>query len=161
RDFLARHQVPYRWLDVETDDEARQLVEAAAATPATPDAAAAAAAGADARPKLPLVFFPDGTRVAEPSRAELAARIGLRTQAEKPFYDLVIVGGGPAGLAAAVYGASEGLRTLMIEGDAPGGQAGTSSRIENYLGFPSGLSGADLTRRAVAQAARFGVEILN
>ena len=144
RDFLARHQVPYRWLDVETDAEAKQLLASAEA----------------AKPALPLVFFPDGARLAEPSRGELAARIGLRTQAEKPFYDLVIVGGGPAGLAAAVYGASEGLRTLMVEGDAPGGQAGTSSRIENYLGFPSGLSGADLTRRAVAQAARFGVEIL-
>jgi len=162
RDFLARHQVPYRWLDLETDAEARQLLESVAgAAPASPDAAVAAAAGAPSKPRLPLVFFPDGSHLAEPSRAELAARIGMRTQAEKPFYDLVIVGGGPAGLAAAVYGASEGLRTLMVEGDAPGGQAGTSSRIENYLGFPSGLSGADLTRRAVAQAARFGVEILN
>jgi len=163
RDFLARHQVPYRWLDVETDAEAKQLVAsatAATAPSASPDAAASSAAGVGSRPRLPLVFFPDGTRLSEPSRGELAARIGLRTQAEKPFYDLVIVGGGPAGLAAAVYGASEGLRTLMVEGDAPGGQAGTSSRIENYLGFPSGLSGADLTRRAVAQAARFGVEIL-
>jgi len=146
RDFLARHQVPYRWLDVEADAEARRLAEPA---------------GTEPRPELPLVVFPDGARLAAPARPELAARIGLRTQAEKPFYDLAIVGGGPSGLAAAVYGASEGLRTLMIEGDAPGGQAGTSSRIENYLGFPTGLSGADLTRRAVAQAVRFGVEILS
>jgi thioredoxin reductase (NADPH) len=106
------------------------------------------------------VVLPDGARLVQPSRAELAEKIGFKTQAEKPFYDLVIVGGGPSGLAAAVYGASEGLRTLMVEGDAPGGQAGTSSRIENYLGFPSGLSGADLTRRGVTQAQRFGVEIL-
>ncbi len=175
RDFLARHQVPYRWLDVETDTAAKRLAEetvgvaaadaaesldpAEAVTAVT--AATAAAAGVTPKPCLPLVFFPDGSHLTEPTRAELAARLGLRTQAEKPFYDLVIVGGGPAGLAAAVYGASEGLRTLMVEGDAPGGQAGTSSRIENYLGFPSGLSGADLTRRAVAQAARFGVEILS
>jgi thioredoxin reductase (NADPH) len=149
RDFLARHQVPYRWLDVEGDEEACKLVEAARAT--------SPAAG---EVQLPLVVFGDGSHLADPERADLAARVGLRTRAEKPFYDLVIVGGGPSGLAAAVYGASEGLRTLMVEGEAPGGQAGTSSRIENYLGFPSGLSGADLTRRAVAQAARFGVEIL-
>ena len=150
RDFLARHQVPYRWLDVEEDGEACQLVAAAAA----------GAAPSDRPPALPIVVFADGSHLAAPERADLAARVGLRTRAEKPFYDLVIVGGGPSGLAAAVYGASEGLRTLMVEGDAPGGQAGTSSRIENYLGFPSGLSGADLARRAVAQAARFGVEIL-
>jgi thioredoxin reductase (NADPH) len=156
RDFLARHQVPYRWLDVEEDEEARKLVEAAAAGDP--------AAGGDGEPRLPpslpIVVFADGSHLAAPERADLAARVGLRTRAEKPFYDLLIVGGGPSGLAAAVYGASEGLRTLMVEGEAPGGQAGTSSRIENYLGFPSGLSGADLTRRAVAQAARFGVEIL-
>jgi thioredoxin reductase (NADPH) len=143
RDFLARHQVPYQWLDVETSEEAKKLL-----------------ALVDGEPRLPLVFFPDGTTLPEPPRHELAERIGLKTKAEAPFYDLVIVGGGPAGLAAAVYGASEGLRTLMIEREAPGGQAGTSSRIENYLGFPSGLSGADLARRAVTQAARFGVEIL-
>ena len=110
---------------------------------------------------LPVVVFPDGARVEEPSSAEIAERIGLRTRADAEFYDLAIVGGGPAGLAAAVYGASEGLRTVMIEREAPGGQAGMSSRIENYLGFPSGLSGADLTRRAVAQARRFGVEIIS
>jgi thioredoxin reductase (NADPH) len=143
RDFLARHQVPYEWLDVETNEEAKKLL-----------------ALVDGEPRLPMVFFPDGTSLPEPPRHELAERIGLKTKAEAPFYDLVIVGGGPAGLAAAVYGASEGLRTLMIEREAPGGQAGTSSRIENYLGFPSGLSGADLARRAVTQAARFGVEIL-
>jgi thioredoxin reductase (NADPH) len=141
RDFLARHQVPYHWMDVEIDPEAKALLGEDGAV-------------------LPLVVLTDGTRLVNPSRAELAEKIGFRTQAEKPFYDLVIVGGGPSGLAAAVYGASEGLRTLMVEGDAPGGQAGTSSRIENYLGFPSGLSGADLTRRGVTQAQRFGVEIL-
>jgi thioredoxin reductase (NADPH) len=146
RDFLARHQVPYQWLDVETDPDAKQLLETAHKDGATGE--------------LPLVFLANGTVLSRPSRGELAEKVGFRTQAEKPFYDLVIVGGGPSGLAAAVYGASEGLRTLMIEGDAPGGQAGTSSRIENYLGFPSGLSGADLARRAVAQATRFGVEIL-
>jgi thioredoxin reductase (NADPH) len=110
--------------------------------------------------KLPLVLFSDGEPLRQPSTTELAGRIGLQTTAAKPFYDLVIVGGGPAGLAAAVYGASEGLHTLLIEREAPGGQAGTSSRIENYLGFPVGLSGSDLARRAVAQARRFGVEIL-
>jgi thioredoxin reductase (NADPH) len=152
RDFLARSQVPYRWLDVEETPEARDLLAAIEAE---------ARKRGDGDIVLPLIVLPDGTHVSKPSRAELAEKVGLKTQAERPFYDLVIVGGGPAGLAAAVYGASEGLRTLMIEGDAPGGQAGTSSRIENYLGFPSGLSGADLTRRAVTQAQRFGVEILN
>jgi len=143
RDFLARHQVPYHWMDVESDPEAQKMVE-----------------GGKDGAGLPLVVLTDGTRLVQPTRGELAEKIGFKTQAEKPFYDLVIVGGGPSGLAAAVYGASEGLRTLMVEGDAPGGQAGTSSRIENYLGFPSGLSGADLTRRGVTQAQRFGVEIL-
>ncbi|HEX4962409.1 MAG TPA: FAD-dependent oxidoreductase [Thermoanaerobaculia bacterium] len=149
RDFLARHQIPYQWLDVEDDAQARELV-----------ATVEKGGDGNGKARLPLVFLTDGTWIADPSRAELAEKIGFRTQAEKPFYDLVIVGGGPSGLAAAVYGASEGLRTLLIEGDAPGGQAGTSSRIENYLGFPVGLSGADLTRRAVTQAQRFGVEIL-
>ena len=143
RDFLARHQVPYHWMDVETDPEAQQFLE-----------------GNGESPSLPMVVLTDGTRLFNPSRTELAEKVGFKTQAEKPFYQLVIVGGGPSGLAAAVYGASEGLHTLMIEGEAPGGQAGTSSRIENYLGFPSGLSGADLARRAVTQAQRFGVEIL-
>ena len=149
RDFLSRNQVPYRWLDVgsaETDEETRQVV---------------ASLGADELQHLPLVIFPDGERLEQPSTAEIAARVGLRRRAVSEFYDLAIVGGGPAGLAAAVYGASEGLRTVMVEREAPGGQAGMSSRIENYLGFPAGLSGADLTRRAVAQARRFGVEILS
>jgi thioredoxin reductase (NADPH) len=195
RDFLARHHVPYRWMDVESDAEARRLAataaregngggapdangspppdrlaaggggEAAAASPPAPAPATgnppAGGAAWTAVGHLPIVFFADGSFLVEPSRAQLAERVGLRTRAESRFYDLVIVGGGPAGLAAAVYGASEGLRTLIVERDAPGGQAGTSSRIENYLGFPAGLSGAELARRAVAQAQRFGVEILN
>jgi thioredoxin reductase (NADPH) len=144
REFLARNRVPHRWLDVEGSEEARQLLESA-------DHGA---------PKLPLVVYEDGTYAEAPENREIAERIGLRTRAEQQFYDIVIVGGGPSGLAAAVYGASEGLRTVLIEREAPGGQAGTSSRIENYLGFPSGLSGGDLARRAVDQATRFGVEIL-
>lgn len=145
KDFLARNQIPYQWLDVELSEEAQKLAEFANCD----------------RLSLPLVLFADGSSLLQPSISEVAEKIGLRTQAEKPFYDLIIVGGGPAGLAAAVYGASEGLRTVMIEREAPGGQAGTSSRIENYLGFPVGLSGGDLARRAVAQARRFGVEILS
>ena len=148
RDFLARNQVPYQWIDVElaqTDPEVRTLI-----TSLGPEAET-----------LPLVLFPDGTRLAEPPLPAVADKVGLRTHAQTDFYDLAIVGGGPAGLAAAVYGASEGLRTVMIEREAPGGQAGLSSRIENYLGFPAGLSGADLAFRAVAQARRFGVEILS
>ena len=142
RDFLARHGVPYRWFDVESGDEAETLL-------------------GDAEPSdLPLVILEDGTRLPHPSTAEVAERAGLRTQAERSFYDLVIVGAGPAGLAAAVYGASEGLKVALLDSDAPGGQAGTSSRIENYLGFPVGLSGGDLTRRAVAQARKFGAEIV-
>jgi thioredoxin reductase (NADPH) len=115
----------------------------------------------DERNRLPLVIFPDGTRLAEPSPLAIAERIGLKTRASEAFYDLAIVGAGPAGLAAAVYGASEGLRTILIDRDAPGGQAGLSSRIENYLGFPSGLSGGDLARRAVVQAKRLGAEVLS
>lgn len=110
--------------------------------------------------QMPLVLFPDGERLAQPTNVQVAEKIGLQTQAQKPFYDLAIIGRGPAGLAAAVYGASEGLRTVMIEREAPGGQAGTSSRIENYQGFPSGLSEGDLARRAITQARRFGVEVL-
>ncbi len=145
KDFLARNQVPYRWLDVEADSEAPRLLELAEVDPT----------------QLPVVLFPDGSHLVQPLNAALAEKVGFKTRAEMPFYDLVIVGSGPAGLAAAVYGASEGLRTVLIEREAPGGQAGTSSRIENYLGFPVGLSGADLARRGVAQARRFGVEILN
>ena len=145
KDFLARNQIPYQWLDIEQDGEARAMVEALSIEP----------------PRLPVVFFPDGSTLVAPDLHALAEKAGLHTTAAQPFYDLVIIGGGPAGLAAAVYGASEGLRTVMIEKDATGGQAGTSSRIENYLGFPNGLSGADLARRATTQALRFGVEILN
>lgn len=144
KDFLARNRIPYQWLDIENDAEARTLV---------------AAINQEDR-RLPVVFFPDGTILIEPDQRTLAGKIGMNTQAAQPFYDLIIVGGGPAGLGAAVYSASEGLRTLMIEQAATGGQAGTSSKIENYLGFPKGLSGADLARRAEAQARRFGAEIL-
>lgn len=152
REFLTRNQIPYRWLDVERDDEARQAV----ALTANGEAIGPNGAG----PRLPVLLFGDGTMVQAPTLPEVAATVGLQSRAQLPFYDLVIAGGGPAGLAAAVYGASEGLRTVMIEKIAPGGQAGMSARIENYLGFPSGLSGGDLARRAVAQATRFGVEIL-
>jgi len=148
KDFLARNHIPYQWLDIEaaeTDVEVRRLVESL---------------DEEDKHHLPLVIFADGARLPEPSTADVAARVGLKTRATEEFYDLAIVGGGPAGLAAAVYGASEGLKTVMIERSAPGGQAGESSRIENYLGFPSGLSGGDLARRAVMQAQRFGVEIL-
>ncbi len=148
RDFLARNHVPYQWIDVEAsanDPETKRLVEALG-----PEAA-----------QLPVVLFPDGTKLLESIPADVAQKVGLRTRAQTDFYDLAIVGGGPAGLAAAVYGASEGLHTVMIEREAPGGQAGMSSRIENYLGFPMGLSGGDLARRAVVQAQRFGVEILS
>ena len=144
KDFLARNQIPYQWMDIELSPEAQQLVEYADCDTL----------------HLPLVLFADGSSLMQPSNVQIAEKIGLKTQAEKPFYDLIIIGGGPGGLAAAVYGASEGLRTVMIEREAPGGQAGTSSRIENYLGFPVGLSGGDLARRAVFQARRFGVEIL-
>ena len=148
RDFLARNHVPYQWIDVElsaNDPETKRLLDVLG-----PDAA-----------QLPVVLFPDGTKFLESIPAEVAQKVGLRTRAQTDFYDLAIIGGGPAGLAAAVYGASEGLHTVMIEREAPGGQAGMSSRIENYLGFPDGLSGGDLARRAVVQAQRFGVEILS
>lgn len=144
RDFLARNQVPYEFLDVEQSEEARALVTGTDDDP----------------PSLPLVILPGGTRLAAPEPGDIAEHIGLSTKAKQRFYDLAIVGGGPAGLASAVYGGSEGLRTVLIEKEAPGGQAGTSSKIENYLGFPVGLSGGDLARRAVAQATKFGVEIL-
>ena len=147
RDFLARSHVPYQWIDVEgsaNDPETKRLLDALG-----PDAT-----------DLPIVLFADGTKLLNSVPAEVAQKVGLRTRAETTFYDLAIVGGGPAGLAAAVYGASEGLHTVMLDREAPGGQAGMSSRIENYLGFPAGLSGGDLARRAVVQARRFGVEIL-
>ena len=147
RDFLARNRVPYQWIDIEgaaNDPETKRLMEAL---------------GPEIH-NLPVVLFPDGTKLLQSVPAEVAQKVGLRTRAQTNFYDLAIVGGGPAGLAAAVYGASEGLNTVIIEKEAPGGQAGMSSRIENYLGFPSGLSGGELARRAVVQAQRFGVEIL-
>ncbi|MFF3860858.1 FAD-dependent oxidoreductase [Streptomyces sp. NPDC002209] len=143
RDFFTRNGQPFRFLNVERDPEALTLIAA------QPDAA------------LPLVRFPDGTVLSAPSDTELARRLGLATTASRPHYECVIVGAGPAGLAAGVYAASEGLSTLMLDSRAPGGQAGTSSLIENYLGFPSGLSGGDLTRRATIQASRFGAEILH
>ncbi|MDP9022307.1 MAG: FAD-dependent oxidoreductase [Actinomycetota bacterium] len=141
--FLARNQVPYRFVDA-AEDEGRELIALAEADTAN----------------LPLVLFAQGPPLTNPSPAEVADRVGLHVHAELPFYDLVIVGAGPSGLAAAVYGASEGLKTLLVEQEAPGGQAGQSARIENYLGFPAGLSGAELARRAVAQAQRFGAELL-
>jgi thioredoxin reductase (NADPH) len=147
RDFLARNHVPYQWIDAEisaSDPETKLLLESLG-----PEAAS-----------LPIVLFPDGTKLLECVPSQVAQKVGLRTRAQTDFYDLAIIGGGPAGLAAAVYGASEGLHTVIVEREAPGGQAGMSSRIENYLGFPAGLSGGDLARRAVVQAQRFGVEIL-
>ena len=144
KDFLSRTQTPYQWLDVDTDPAARAEVERRGADPALP----------------PVILFPDGTHLEQPSARMLAERLGLQTAATKPIYDLIVVGGGPSGLAAAVYGASEGLRTILLECQATGGQAGTSSQIENYLGFPGGLSGADLACRATIQARRFGAEIV-
>ena len=144
RTFLSRNHVPYRWLDIAGDESALNLLKERQLDPA----------------HLPVVLFTDGTFLVDPEPEELAARVGLSIQASQDFYDMVVVGAGPAGLAAAVYGASEGLRTLVVEPDAPGGQAGSSSRIENYLGFPSGITGADLGRRALTQASRFGAEFL-
>jgi len=144
REFLSRNQVPYQWVDLDEDVTARELVASVAGD----------------SPRLPVVMFPDGSCLVAPGNSELAEKAGLQTLATLPFYDVVIVGGGPAGLANAVYAASEGLKTLLIEQDAPGGQAGTSSFIENYLGFPSGVSGADLAHRAATQARRFGAELL-
>lgn len=144
RDFLSRTQTPYAWIDLDADAATRALVETL--TPGLK--------------RQPVVFFPDGTSLLAPTTRELAERIGLQTEARQPFYDLIVVGGGPSGLAAAVYGASEGLRTILVELDVTGGQAGTSSQIENYLGFPSGIAGADLARRATTQARRFGAEVV-
>ncbi len=146
KDLLARNHVPFQWLDVETSEDARELLAASQISP-TPD-------------RLPIVVTTSGTVLEAPDNAQVAIQIGLQTRAELPFYDLVVVGGGPAGLAAAVYGASEGLRTVLVEREAPGGQAGQSSRIENYLGFPAGVSGSELARRATTQARRFGAEII-
>jgi thioredoxin reductase (NADPH) len=143
-DFLARNQVPYQWLDIEKSKEANHLLEQLGL----------------GRKKLPVVIFPDGSYLVNPKMLQIAEKINLKTHAEKPFYDLIIIGSGPAGLAAGVYGASEGLCTLLVEQEAPGGQAGTSSRIENYLGFPAGVSGGELARRAMTQAQRFGAEIV-
>ena len=188
--FLARSGIPYQWLDIEASEEAHKLVSylestrknGSSGSPSTVPTIATSSSSFSRKTdnnnspssstrstssqshsshlNLPIVIFPDGSYVEEPSNSELAEKIGLKTHAQMPFYDLIIIGGGPAGLAAAVYGASEGLSTLLIERQAPGGQAGMSSNIENYLGFPSGLSGSNLARRAAAQAARFGAEIL-
>jgi thioredoxin reductase (NADPH) len=144
RDFLSRNQVPYQWIDVDTDGSMRKLIEEMPG-------------GLD---RLPVVLFPDGTHLSAPTNTDLAAKIGLQTEAKLPFYDLVVIGGGPAGLANTLYAASEGMRVVLIEQSGPGGQAGTSSMIENYLGFPNGITGADLAQRASAQARRFGAEIL-
>jgi thioredoxin reductase (NADPH) len=144
KDFLASNLIPYRWVDIEGDSDVRQLIEAA---------------GVQAE-ELPVLVLEDGTVLRQPTAERIAERLGLKTAASHDLYDLIIVGAGPAGLAAAVYGSSEGLRTLLLDGRGPGGQAGASSRIENYLGFPSGVSGSELTRRAVAQAQRFGAEFL-
>jgi thioredoxin reductase (NADPH) len=142
--FLARNHAPYRWYDVERDPEAQRLRDLARATPAD----------------LPLVLVPDGDTLRSPSTLDLASALGLHTNAQQPLYDVCIVGGGPAGLAAGVYAASEGLSTVIVEREAPGGQAGQSAAIENYLGFPKGLSGSDLARRALAQVSRFGAEMV-
>ncbi len=144
RDFLARNQVPYRWSDLDSDPEADELLRATGLQ----------------QPALPVLILTDGTTLEAPSNDTIANHLGMQSPPELPLYDLVVIGAGPAGLAAAVYGASEGLGTALIEADAAGGQAGTSSLIENYLGFPSGLSGADLARRALTQARRFGAEFL-
>jgi thioredoxin reductase (NADPH) len=147
RDFLARNQIPYQWRDIEAADLEPADRKSLDSIPS-------------ADRQIPLVYLPGGELLRQPDLNEIAEKLGLQTRAGAEFYDLAIVGGGPAGLAAAVYGASEGLKTVMLESEAPGGQAGLSSRIENYLGFPSGLTGSDLARRAVTQARRFGVEIL-
>ena len=165
REFLGRNLIPFQWLDLDSSDQARDLLASIARRgPPGGDTADRGTVGSDtpdpAPLAVPVVLFPDGSYLADPDLVTLAERLGLRTHAERQFYDLIVVGAGPAGLAAAVYGASEGLRTLLVEREAPGGQAGTSSNIENYLGFPVGLTGADLARRAVAQARRFGAEIL-
>ena len=144
KDFLARNRIPYQWLDLEEDPQTQALVDSVI----------------EGDTRLPVVFFPDGSTLIQPDFRALAEKVGLQTEANHPYYDLIIIGAGPAGLGAAVYGASEGLSTALIEREATGGQAGTSSLIENYLGFPKGISGTDLARRATDQAKRLGAEIL-
>lgn len=144
KEFLSRNRVPYEWVDLDLDPPARVLAESLAG----------------GLSQLPVVIFPDGKHLVAPSTAQLASQAGLQTQPQRPFYDVIVIGGGPAGLANAVYAASEGLRTVLVESHAPGGQAGTSSMIENYLGFPAGVTGADLAQRAASQARRFGAELL-
>lgn len=144
KEFLSRNRIPYQWVDLDNDPAARERAESLAGDLS----------------RLPIILFPDGTHLVAPDQAQLAAKAGLQTQASHPFYDLIVIGGGPAGLANAVYGASEGLRIVLVESTATGGQAGTSSMIENYLGFPAGVTGADLAQRATAQAKRFGAEVL-
>src|SRR6185369_2381511 len=144
KDFLASNLIPYRWLDAERDIDAKRLLEVARVSSG----------------ELPAVVLENGAVLRNPNLKEIAEKLGLTTAAAHDVYDLVIVGAGPAGLAAAVYGASEGMRTLLLDGHGPGGQAGTSSRIENYLGFPSGVTGTELARRALAQAQRLGAEFL-
>ncbi|MEO5905486.1 MAG: FAD-dependent oxidoreductase, partial [Saprospiraceae bacterium] len=144
REFLSRNQVPYQWVDMDEDEATRELIRSLS----------------NDLKILPVILYPDGSYLTAPENLELAEKVGIQTKAQKPFYDLVVIGSGPAGLANAMYGASEGLRTLIIERSSPGGQAGTSSRIENYLGFPAGVTGADLAQRAVAQAKKFGAEML-
>lgn len=143
KEFLSRNLIPYQWIDIDYDESMKELALSIAGD------------------KLPVVIFPDGSHLITPANKDIAEKVGMQTTAKLPFYDMIIVGAGPAGLAAAVYGASEGLKTLIVEQNAPGGQAGTSSQIENYLGFPSGISGADLARRAATQVKRFGAELLN
>src|SRR4029079_1609191 len=144
KEFLSRNRIPYEWVDIDADATARGLAQSL-----VPDL-----------DRLPILLFPDGSHLIAPTSTELAEKAGLQTHGNLPFYDLIVIGGGPAGLATAVYGASEGLRTILVESHAPGGQAGTSSLIENYLGFPGGLTGADLAQRATMQARRFGAEII-
>lgn len=144
KDFLVRNSIPYQWLDIERDEQARRLLSSANLV----------------EPEFPVIFFQDGTVLQQPTTQQVAQKVGLRTQAEKSLYDVVIIGGGPAGLSAAVYASADGLKVLLVERQAPGGQAGNSPKIENFLGFPNGISGSDLTRRAVTQARRFGTEIL-
>jgi len=144
KDFLARNRIPYQWLDLEEDPQTQALIDSVI----------------EGDTRLPVIFFPDGSTLIQPDFRTLAEKVGLQTEANHPYYDLIIIGAGPAGLGAAVYGASEGLSTALIEREATGGQAGTSSLIENYLGFPKGISGTDLARRATDQAKRLGAEIL-